>query len=300
MQISVLIPTWKRKERLEKCLTHLCDQEQTPNKVYIVTRDCDHESINVVQDFSKKLPIEHILVHRPGVIHAENEGIKRVKEDIVCFLDDDAYVPKDWLKNIKNHFEKDKHIIGVGGPDVIIRQLKDNYRKAVKTVGKLTWYGNPIGNHHHQVDRIHEVDILKGVNMSFKREFISLLDPNLQSDITEGNGSFWELDLCLSMKNKGKLIFDPALEVLHDSDHGHFIEDKVIYNNSRNYTYVMMKHLNIHQKLIFLSYIVIVGNTNTWGFLKFVQQILKGNKKSLKQYCLSLKGFIRGMRIENK
>ncbi|MEE3078861.1 MAG: glycosyltransferase [Bdellovibrionota bacterium] len=294
--LSVLIPTWKRPQMLKKCLSHLNNQEVSPDQVVIVTRDNDEESINIVNDFKEYLPIEHVFVNKPGVIYAENAGLKVINTDITSFLDDDAYVPKYWVKLIKEHFNNSE-IIGVGGPDLIIRQVNDGYRKDVDTVGRITWYGNPIGNHHHRVSTIHEVEILKGVNMSFRSQLLPYLDTNLQSDITEGNGSFWELDICMQLKGKGKMIFDPSLEVEHDSDHSHFIPDKVIYNNSRNYTYVMLKNLNFIKKLIFITYVLLLGNTNSWGFLKFMQQLFKGNRDAVKHFKLSLKGFLKGYTV---
>ena len=296
MTLAVLIPTWKRPQMLHRCLEHLGALNDFPNMVYIVTRQDDQESIDVIKRFESKLPISHVIVKEEGVIHAENAGLKEIKEDIVCFLDDDAYVPKDWISRIKRHFENEE-ITGVGGPDLIIRQIKDNYRRNVNTVGKLTWYGNPIGNHHHKVSKIHEVDILKGVNMSFRKKSIAYLDTNLQSAITDGNGSFWELDLCMSLRGKGKLIFDPSLEVEHDSDHSHFIEDKVIYNNSRNYVYVMMKNYSFIQKTFFITYITLIGNSNTWGLLKLLQQVFKGHQAPIKHYIISIKGFLKGLRV---
>ena len=294
--LSVLIPTWKRPSMLDKCLLHLTKQEVLPNQVVIVTRDDDTQSIDIVNKYKNDLNLTHVLVNRPGVIHAENAGLKEVSCEIVSFLDDDAYVPTHWTNGILSHFE-DQKVIGVGGPDLIIRQIKDNYRKDVEKVGKLTWYGNPIGNHHHRASKVLEVDILKGVNMSFRKSLLMPLDTNLQSDITEGNGSFWELDLCMQLRGKGTLIFDPSLEVEHDSDHAHFIPDKVIYNNSRNYTYVLIKNSTPLKRLFFLLYVTLLGNTNSWGFLKFVQQLCKGNINAFKHYLLSLKGFMKGLGV---
>ena len=40
-------------------------------------------------------------------------------------------------------------------------------------VGKLAWFGRLTGNHHLGVGGGREVDVLKGVNMSFRREAIA-------------------------------------------------------------------------------------------------------------------------------
>jgi len=294
--MAVLIPTWKRAEKLKRCLTHLTKQQRPPNKVVVVHRPDDSETIDVLKEFESRLPLQKVRVTKPGVIHAENSGLKSIDQDIICFLDDDAYCPPHWLKIIEQKLA-DKTIIGVGGPDIIIQDLENNYRKKVQKVGQISWFGKLIGNHHHEVDQDHIVDILKGVNMSFKREYVPMLDQELQSDIREGNGSHWELDICLQMSKHGSFLFTPELELEHDSNHSHFIADKVAINNARNYTYVILKNFNFFKKLAFFSYIVLVGNSNAFGIGKFLKELLRVRRpRIIKLYFLNLLGIFKGIK----
>ena len=203
MKLTVLIPTWKRGDLLEKCLQSLAEQERQADEVIVVYRDVDPEAQEYISHFAEKLPLVRVMVEAPGVIHAENMGLEKVTSDIVCFLDDDAEVPAHWLKLIEEHFSRDSSLAGVGGPDYIV--LDGDYRKECHTVGKITWYGKVIGNHHQKVVRLQEVDVLKGVNMSFRKSFIEPLDEKLHSEHSYGNGSQWELDLCLKVKAKGTI-----------------------------------------------------------------------------------------------
>ena len=295
--MAVLIPTWKRPEKLRKCLQALTSSDMMPDAIYVVHRPEDTESATVIESFLNSLPITKVLVNEPGVIYAENAGLKQVKEDYICFLDDDAYVPTHWCRVIHEKLSSDANIIGVGGPDIIFQDLKNDYRRIVNKVGMISSYGRLTGNHHHEVKQDMIVDVLKGVNMSFRREFVPQLDQELQSSIREGNGSHWELDICLQMSKHGKFLFTPELELQHDSNHSHFIEDKVAVNNARNYTYVILKNFTFFKKIAFLFYVMSVGNTNAFGILKCVQELLSQRRlRPLKIYGLNLLGIYKGIR----
>lgn len=295
--MAVLIPTWKRPEKLRTCLEHLTQQEHMPDSIYVVYREEDSESKLVIDSFIPKIPIKPVIVETPGVVHAENAGLKMVSEDIICFLDDDAYAPTHWTKVIHDKLSSQEEIIGIGGPDIIIQDLESGYRKVVENVGRLTWYGRLVGNHHHKVEKERVVDVLKGVNMSFKRKFVPMLDTELQSSIREGNGSQWELDICMQMSQYGKFLFSPEIELNHDSNHSHFIEDKVAINNARNYTYVILKNFSILKKLAFMFYILIMGNSNAYGLLKFMVELKRQRRlRVFRIYTLNLLGIFKGIR----
>jgi glycosyltransferase involved in cell wall biosynthesis len=297
MSLAVLIPTWKRAEKLNTCLEHLTKQELTPTRVYVVYREEDPESKAVIDQYLEKLPLTPVLVETPGVVHAENAGLKHVKEDIICFLDDDAYAPAHWTKIIHRKLSESDEIIGIGGPDIIIQDLASGYRRVVETVGQLSWYGRLVGNHHHEVKKDSYVDILKGVNMSFKRKYVPMLDEELQSSIREGNGSQWELDICMQMSKHGKFLFTPEIELNHDSNHSHFIADKVAVNNARNYTYVILKNFSFFKKLAFLLYIFVMGNTNAYGVMKCLIEFLRQRRlRVFRIYTLNLLGIFKGIR----
>ena len=133
--------------------------------------------------------------------------------------------------------------------------------------------------------------------MSFLRKYVPQLDQELQSDIREGNGSQWELDICLQMRKKGKFLFTPEIELEHDSNHTHFIADKVAVNNARNYTYVILKNFNFLQKLIFISYVLLIGNANVYGLAKLFQELLGRRRLSaFKTYTLNLLGIFKGIK----
>jgi len=298
MKIDIIIPTWKRHELLSLALNSLIKQTRKPDQVIVVYRQEDNESLNTIKKFKNVLNINEILVEEPGVIYAENKGINAASGDIIVFLDDDAEVKNNWLQLIENNFNDNKNIVGVGGPDFITGHHDPNYRKIIETIGKITFFGKIIGNHHHISKSKLYVDVLKGVNMAFKASVINLLDPKLQSLHNQGNGSHWELDLCLQATKYGKLLFDPALDLLHHSNHTHFIHHLNLQNNSRNLSYVILKNFNIFRKIFFILYITIIGNSQIIGFGKYIQLCVQnGVKLATSDYYYSTKGLIRGVQL---
>lgn len=302
MKVSVLLPTWKREEKLKLALESLVCQSRQPDEVITIFRDIDPEAKEVIDSFKQRLPIKDKMVDVPGVIHAENTALELASGDIIFFLDDDAEAPIDWIKNALNHFASNPQVGGVGGPDLITEHYDPNYRKVVSQIGIVKPYGKIIGNHHHLAEGIKEVDVLKGVNMSFRREIFPKLDTNLQSNHREGNGSHWELDVCLAIKKKGyKLLFDPALDVRHNSNHSHFIHNKNIQNNARNLTYVILKHFSFANKIKFFLYIWFAGNTQIIGLAKLLHLCLRnGPIKAINDYFYSLKGHLKGILLYRK
>ncbi len=61
---------------------------------------------------------EVIVEYGTNASENRNKGIQKAKYDILCFLDDDAELPKDYLKNIEKFFKKYPEIDVVGGPQL--------------------------------------------------------------------------------------------------------------------------------------------------------------------------------------
>lgn len=305
MNLAVIIPTWKRVTKLKNALKSLEDQDEKPKLLVLTVRSIDLETVAYVSEWKKLTPleVEIIYLEKPGVIHAENMAIAHLQKDtsidLVTFMDDDAIASKNWVKDIKTFFQTHPEAAGVGGPDFIVAQPWTYENVHVDVVGKITYLGKVIGNHHHRSTGIKEVDVLKGVNMSFRKKYLTLLDERLQgTDPAKGNGVFWELDLCLEIgKMGGQLFFDPTLLIQHDSDHSHFIHHHVISSTSHNMTLVMMKHLPVGRKLAFLLYSFFIGNNNIKGLVKTAVEVIKRkNLSPFREFKYSMMGFLSGLK----
>lgn len=304
MKISVIVPTYHRPKCLKRCLKALVRQRRKPDEIIVVVRDTDTVSQELVTqlqiELRKSLKMKVSSVHKPGHEPALNAGLNEVRGDIICFTDDDAEPWSDWIERIERHF-RDPTIAGVGGRDIVIVDGEPIEGKC-KVVGKMFWFGRYIGNHHLELqrDRPVEVDLLKGVNMAFRSNYVEgfHFDENLDKQASSNN----EIDLCLLVKKKhGKIIYDPLLKVSHYATQrfaGAKREDliKNIYNYSHNYTYVILKHFPWYQKFAFLVYIFLVGQCSSWGLLSVLIGLIKGKIAWRGQIMSSIRGKVDGIR----
>ena len=100
--ISVVVPTYKRPELLNRCLTALFMQTMDPSRYEIVVVDDGptDETREVVFSWSKKNgPRVRYLAntHRHGPAAARNRGWQAADGDIIAFTDDDCIPAADWL-----------------------------------------------------------------------------------------------------------------------------------------------------------------------------------------------------------
>lgn len=115
MRISVIIPVFNEEKYLTACLTSLTKQALLPDEVIICDNNSTDKSETIVNSFQEKLPV--IFLHQPtkGIIPTVEKAWRSATGDIIIRTDADAVYPKNWLKNIVNHFENDPKLAACGG-----------------------------------------------------------------------------------------------------------------------------------------------------------------------------------------
>ena len=271
MKMSVIVATYQRPEYLKRCMEALVGQTEKPDEIIVVTQCNDLASEEAVETYNNEYDddeiIKNVKIKELGVLYAENAGIKCARGDIVCFIDDDAMAHPDWLTKIATHYQ-DPATGGVGGQDIIYED-GGMVNERAKVVGKITWYGAVIGNHHKFVEGVRQVDSLKGCNMSFRRELIGKIDERLRGEIPYR----FEEDICFGVKRQGYgLIYDPAIQVDHyvvRSTGARRKQNLLSHTlaSNHNYVYLGLKYFSLPQKFIFLLYTFLVGDGGATGLL---------------------------------
>jgi GT2 family glycosyltransferase len=118
MKISVIIPTYKRIDKLQDCLDSML-QQTFPKDDYeiLVVEDGSHSG---AEDLVKKLQKDFPNIHyfwrtNAGPAAARNVAIKSAQGEVCAFTDDDCTVPPDWLEKLWDGFQKHPEVTGVGG-----------------------------------------------------------------------------------------------------------------------------------------------------------------------------------------
>jgi cellulose synthase/poly-beta-1,6-N-acetylglucosamine synthase-like glycosyltransferase len=291
-----VIPSYRRPKDLARCLDALKKQKRPADEILVVVRDTDTETWTFVQTLNPAfLPLRTATVSVSGVVAAMNAGMDAACGDIIAFTDDDAAPHSDWLERIETHFLSDTNIGGVGGRDWVYHgtQLEEGERQLV---GQVQWFGRVIGEHHLGVGEAREVDVLKGVNMSFRRSAIGQMhfDPRMRGT---GAQVHFELAFSLSLKRAGwKLIYDPKVAVDHypaqrfDEDQRNRFNDIALINAVHNETLVLLEHLPPAQRTAFLIWATLVGTRDSLGFLQGLRFLPKERALAGQKLLASLRG----------
>lgn len=296
MKISVVIPTYRRSQDLQRCLEALKKQTRPADEVLVVVRDTDSETWSFLSVFhAESLPVKTAIVTVSGVVAAMNVGLDTAQGDIIAFTDDDAGPHSDWLSRIETHFLADQQVGGVGGRDWVYHGtcLEDG---AQNIVGRVQWFGRVIGNHHIGVGKAQEVDILKGVNMSFRRTAIQNLrfDPRM---LGTGAQVHFEIPFSLTLKQAGwKLIYDSEIGVDHfrgqrfDEDQRDRFNDVALSNAVHNETLALLEYLSPVRQIVFIVWAICIGTRDAFGTLQCFRFLPSQGALASHKYLASLRG----------
>lgn len=300
MTISVMIPTYRRPQDLARCLKALEQQTRKPEQVVVVVRDTDTDSWSFLQDYHPQgFSLEAATVKVPGVVAAMNVGLDAARGDIIAITDDDAAPHPDWLARIEAHFLSDTCIGGVGGRDLVYVGNELIYKGESEVVGKLQWYGRVIGDHHKGIGAAREVDVLKGVNMAYRRSAIAHLHFD-ERMLGTGAQVHFELAFSLALRSQGwKLIYDPLIAVDHypaqrfDEDQRNNFNHLAWKNAVHNETLALLEYLPPLRLVVFILWATLIGTRKAFGLLQLLRFLPKEKTLAWQKWLASMQGRIQ-------
>ncbi len=212
--IGVVICSYNRPDDLARCLAALRSQGRPIDDIVVAVREGDLATLDTVRRLAEPGGIRPALVREPGVIAARNVGLEACRCDIVSFIDDDTVVATDWAARIVAHFAADPGLGALGGRDRCHDGERFDDRERAP-VGRIQWFGRPIGNHHLGFGAAREAEWLKSANMSVRRAAVASIrfDTRLR-----GSGAQPAEDLAFSLairKAGWRVLYDPAVSLDH-------------------------------------------------------------------------------------
>jgi len=132
IKVSIIIPSYERKELLLTLLDKLNQQEFKDFEVIVV--DQSKHSIKECLS-SYKYILKYIHTHIKGAVKARNFGASLANGELLGFIDDDCY-PLDnrWISNAYDLYASDKSIVGIEGK-VSSDHIDDPEYRSVTNVG---------------------------------------------------------------------------------------------------------------------------------------------------------------------
>lgn len=207
---SVVVATYKRPAHVRQCLEHLSRQTVRPSRIVVVDGSPDTETAEVVAGFEG---VEYRRNdHGLGTLATSRAiGLADLSEDVVAFIDDDAYARPDWLAEL---------LIPYGDPQVgAVGGRADNGRPAEETegigqIGLLLPDGRLTGFFAADPGKVVKTDHMIGANMSYRTALARELGG--VRDFYPGTCLREDADMPLRIRRAGfDVVFTPNAVVRH-------------------------------------------------------------------------------------
>jgi GT2 family glycosyltransferase len=249
MKFSLIICTYQRAEPLLRLLKSVKEQTKYPDEILIIDGSTNQDTELILGNN----PFDHLNYYSVppqyrGLTKQRNYGVAKVSDviEIVCFLDDDTVLEKDYFEQILKTYMDYPQALGVGG--YIFNENKfqfvgPNYQPTIQEYYFDGWKQKdgsrfvlrkklgldsdcPPGysslySHGRSVGflppngKTYEVEMLMGGVSSFRKKVFETLH---FSTYFEGYGLYEDADFTLRVAKTGKLYLNTAARLHHYHD----------------------------------------------------------------------------------
>ncbi len=214
MNLSIVIPTYKRNQLLKKCLDSIVDNNKNNQNEYEIIVADNANDINtkklITRYSGNNKNLKYVGAKERGLSKARNLGFKKAGGIYVAYIDDDSIAEKDWVRNILKFIKENKKAEVFGGP----------YTRHT-TINPPMWLPEEYGTMNNG-NNMKILDIgrewLSGTNMVYKKALLEKMGGfdtklGMKGEIV-GYGE--EADLLIRVAlNKIPVYYDPQLKVSH-------------------------------------------------------------------------------------
>ena len=233
----VVIPTFQRPAYVDECLAHLARQTLAPRRIVVVDASPDDETRAIVEQ-------------HPGVEYRRNDlgightatsraiGADDAEEDIIVFIDDDAYAEPGWLEALTEPYG-DGAVAAVGGR--ALNGQPDEEQSGIGQIGLLLPDGTLTGYFAAVPPKVVDVDHMLGANMSVRTSVVRELGGI--RDLYPGTCLREETDIALRMRRRGmRIVYTPYAVVRHVGGQyarGRRFDSRYRYFDARNHVVLL-------------------------------------------------------------
>ena len=244
MNFSLVICTYMRPNAVVKLLQSVAKQALYPNEVLIIDGSTNTET----EDILSEKPFNNLIYFKVndsqrGLTKQRNFGIDKISKnsDIVCFLDDDTILEKNYFENLIKTYTIHSDAVAVGGYITNEVNWQQRHTKAKNDEFELDGFVRKIGQRNilrkrfglltdkppgfmptfsngfpisylPPSDKTYEVEYFMGCSMSFKKEVFANI---YFSTYFEGYGLYEDMDFCLRASRIGKSYVNTAAKLSH-------------------------------------------------------------------------------------
>ncbi len=117
-ELTVLIPSRERSERLQRCLDSILASEYPSERISLIVVDNAPETDatrRLVESYADRAEIRYLREDATGSASARNRGLQEVETDLVVMTDDDTVVDRCWLTEVARSFDRHPTAATVSG-----------------------------------------------------------------------------------------------------------------------------------------------------------------------------------------
>ena len=310
MKLAIAILNWNGLGLLKRFLPSLCKYTSEKYQIYIIDNCSEDDSVNFIKKNFDRIKVIK-LNKNYGYAKGYNIGLKNINAEIICLLNNDVEVSKNWTEPIIQQFKKEKNT-AVIQPKLKNQEDKRYFDYAGAAGGFLDKYGYPYCNgriynvvdtDENQYEKIYDIFWASGACFFMRKKYFEAAG--------KFDEKFWahmeEIDLCWRLKNMGfDIKYNYKSTVYHVNAATLKIKNyRKTYYNFRNQLYMLTKNscdnlfLILFEKF-FVDLLISLFILFTRGLKHFIAIIVayftfyknindlikfrKNNKRSIKHY----------------
>jgi GT2 family glycosyltransferase len=287
-----VVPTFGRPVELARCLDALGRQQRAFDEILVVTRVDDPTAAVVAA--SSPTPCTVLALDAKGAVAAMAAGARASTAEVICFTDDDAVAPPDWLERLESALGRSELVGGAGGRDEIVLDTgAASEGPRTHDVGRVTWYGRHVGGHHLGQGPPRDVSFLKGVNSAYRRRALGIPEG------LRGTGAQAHLEVAVGRYARShgyRLVYDPAITVEHHPAPRHGDDQRTgpSHEAVRDAAYNLVVAIGGVTGLVRVLYATLVGDRGAPGLGRAVAAALRGDHETTRRLAPSVAGSLAG------
>ena len=250
MRIGIVILNWNGEDLLEKFLPSVYNNSEE-HQIYVIDNNSNDNSIGIIKKNFKKIKIIQNKENY-GFAKGYNEGLKQINEEVVCLLNNDVEVTRNWLNPVLKTFKTEKETVVIQ-PKILDFKNKNMFEYAGAAGGFIDYYGYPYcrGRIFGEIEKDNgqyddDIEIFWASGACFfirKRVFDELggFDENFYNHMEE-------IDLCWRIENlkktyKKKFLYQSVVYHLGGGTLD-YNDPKKLFYNVRNHKWMLIKNTN--------------------------------------------------------
>ena len=255
MKIAIVILNWNGLNHLKKFLPSVVKHSDKHN-IYVID---NNSSDNSVKYLNKNYPKIKLIINSKNYGYAKgyNLGLKEIKEEVYCLLNNDVQVTEGWLTPIIEEFDNNKSVV-IAQPKILDFNEKDKFEHAGAAGGFIDYFGYPycrgrmfntVEKDKGQYDQNIDIFWASGACFFIRKEIFELIngfDENFTNHMEE-------IDLCWRLSNlkpnfKKRFLFKSVVYHLGGGSLNYDKTKKLFYN-IRNQRWMLIKNINLFKWL---------------------------------------------------